>query len=142
MSERHDESPIPELEALKAPLRSDIERRRARQRILASAEPMLARRGRTGSSWEVLAAWARPGLVAASIALAILAAALKLGGGTASPGPEPVGLEDVLVTGTNGSVPAVLVAVREPDVDAVVAAALVASNGGGGALPQGQLQRR
>jgi hypothetical protein len=142
MSDRYDEAPIPELEALKPPLRSDIERRRARQRVLACAEPLLARRRRAGSSWEVLAAWARPGLVAASVVLAILAAALKLGGGPARPVPEPVLLDDVLATGANGSVPALLVAMSEPDIDAVVAAALIETNGSSGALPQEQLQGR
>jgi len=107
MSDRYDEAPIPELEALKPPLRSDIERRRARQRVLACAEPLLARRRRAGSSWEVLAAWARPG-----------------------------------ATGANGSVPALLVAMSEPDIDAVVAAALIETNGSSGALPQEQLQGR
>jgi hypothetical protein len=142
MSEREEDLSIPELEALKAPRRSDIERRRSRQRILASAEPLLARRRRAGSSWEVLAAWARPGLVAASIVLAAFAAALNLRGGPATPVPEPVPLEDVLATGTNGSVPALLVAMSEPDVDAVVAAALLDRNGGSGAPPQERLQGR
>jgi hypothetical protein len=142
MSERDDELPVPELAPLKAPGRSDIERRRARHRILAAAQPLLARRRRAASSWEVLAAWARPGLVAASIALAVLAAALRLGAGRASPAPQPIPLDDVLATGANGSVPALLVAMREPDADAVVAAALLDRNGGSGALPQEQLQRR
>lgn len=140
MSERYDELPVSELEALKAPRRSDIARRRSQQRILARAEPLLAQRRRSGSSWEVLAAWARPGLVAASIGLAILAGTLKLSGDARS-APEPVPLDDVLAAGANGSVPALLVAMSEPDADAVVAIALLGNNGGG-ALPQEQPQRR
>ena len=142
MSERDDELAVPELAPLKAPRRSDIERRRARDRIVAAAEPLLARRRRAVTFWEVLAAWARPGLLAASIALAVLAAALRLGAGSVSPAPEPIPLDDVLATGANGSVPALLVAMREPDADAVVAAALLETNGGSRALPQEQLQRR
>ncbi len=65
-----------------------------------------------------------------------------MGGGPARPVPEPVLLDDVLATGANGSVPALLVAMSEPDVDAVVAAALIETNGNSGALPQEQLQGR
>ncbi|KPK82163.1 MAG: hypothetical protein AMS25_03410 [Gemmatimonas sp. SM23_52] len=140
MSQRYDELPVSELQALKAPLRSDIARQRSRQRILARAQPLLAQRRRSASSWEVLAAWARPGLVAASIALAILAATMKLSGDARSV-PQPVPLDDVLAEGTNGSVPALLVAMSEPDADAVVAIALLENNGGG-ALPDEEPQRR
>jgi anti-sigma-K factor RskA len=93
----------------------------------------LARRRRPASSWDVLARWARPGLVAAAVVLVFLAAALRLvvSGGEAPTGP--IALDEVLrYTGEDESVPTVLLTNREPDLDAVVAAALARDSGGAG----------
>jgi hypothetical protein len=125
MPEPRDDRPLDELELLRPPARSDLDRARARRAILTAAAPIFARRGRQATSWEVLAGWARPGLVAAGIALAVAIGAVQLGG-SREPSPEPVLLEDVLVgEGGGAAVLAVLVGNREPDADAVMAAALV-----------------
>jgi hypothetical protein len=125
MQEPRNERPIAELESLKAPERTEAARRRTRARIVAAAAPLLARRRRPARTWEVLAGWARPGLVAAGLALALLAGSLRLGGG-GEPATEPVRLDDVLAgDGVSGSVPAMLVATSEPDADAVVEMALL-----------------
>jgi hypothetical protein len=124
MPEPGNDRPIEELKLLRATERSDLERARARRAILAVAGPILARRRRPTSSWEVLANWARPGLVAASIVLAIALGAVQLGG-PRSRAPEPVLLDDVLVgEAADGAVLAVLVGNQEPDADAVMAATL------------------
>lgn len=125
MPEPRNDGPIDELELLRAPVPSDLARVRARRAILSAAAPALARRGRPTTSWEVLAAWARPGLVAASILLAVALGAVRLGGPRSS-GPEPVLLDDVLVgEAGGGAVLAVLVGSQEPDADAVMAATLI-----------------
>ena len=134
MLEERDSLHIPEFESLKAPERSEEARLAARARILAAAEPALARRRAPSTSWEVLAAWARPGLVAASIALLVLAGTLQLAG-PKQPSPAPVALEDVLASGESGQVPAMLLAINEPDADALVAAALLEMNGNGSSVP-------
>ncbi|MGD2152253.1 MAG: hypothetical protein PVG79_03235 [Gemmatimonadales bacterium] len=136
------DGPIEGLEALKAPQRSAAHRRAANERILASAELSLARRRRLASSWEVLAAWGRPGLVAASIALAILAASLQPWRAWQQEVAQPVVLEDAIrgVEVPEG-VPAMLVAFSEPDFDAVAAAALLERNGNGGVTPENPQQR-
>ena len=142
MSVPQDDGRIPELETLRAPPRSDADRRRMREGILAGAELLLARRRRTDSSWEVLAAWARPGLLAASIALAILAGAIQPWRGRPEEVSPPVALEDVLRgAGELDGIPAMLVAMNEPDADAVMAAAIVERNGNGGDLPSPVEQR-
>ena len=123
MEEPRDDTPISQLESLRAPPRSDLDRREAMERILQAATPLLNRRSRPGSSWDVLASWARPGLVAASIALAMVAGAVQLRAPRAQ--PAPVALDEVLVG--SGAVLAVLVANSEPDADAVVVAALFES---------------
>jgi hypothetical protein len=126
MADRQNENPITGLEALRAPARSAAQREAARARILAAADPLLESRRRPSSSWDVLAAWARPGLIAASLAFLVLAGALRL---AQRPAPSPVALDDVLASGDNGAaVPALLVAMNEPDADAV-AAALLGQNG-------------
>ncbi|HSG81653.1 MAG TPA: hypothetical protein VLC48_05350 [Gemmatimonadota bacterium] len=135
--EHHDERPLTELEALRAPARSPEQRRHARERILAAAEPLLARRRAPTTSLEILAAWARPGLIAASVALLVFAAALRFGQQT----PEPVRLDEVLASGEAGQVPAFLVAINEPDADAVVAATLL-ENGNGRQVNGGLEERR
>jgi len=113
-----------------------------REGILAGAELLLARRRRTDSSLEVLAAWARPGLLAASIALAILAGAIQPWRGRPEEVSQPVALEDVLGgAGGPDGIPAMLVAINEPDADAVMAAAIVERNGNGGDLPSPVEQR-
>lgn len=123
MVDERDEVPLADFGTLKAPQRSDEGRRAARARVMAAAAPLLESRRRPRSSWEVLAGWARPGLAAASLALLILAAALRLGANGAD-APAPVPLDEVLATSDAGRVPAVLVAITEPDADAVVAVAL------------------
>ncbi|MGD8866644.1 MAG: hypothetical protein PVI01_03425 [Gemmatimonadales bacterium] len=123
MPEPRDEKPIDGLDWLRASPRSELDRRRARRRILAAASPLLAKR-RPASSWDILAGWARPGLVAASIALAIAVGAVQLTGSRESR-PTPVALDDVLMgEGGGAAVLAVLVGNQEPDVEAVLAAEL------------------
>lgn len=134
MAQEHDDQPIAGLEALKALRRSDAQRRGARARILAAAEPLLERRGRPATSFEVLAEWARPGLVAASVALLVFAAALQFGPDRSSE-LQPVTLADVLASGEAGDVPPLLVAINEPDANAVMAAALL-DNGNGERVPE------
>jgi len=124
MPEPREDRHLDELELLRAPARSDLERARARRAILALAAPILERRRHQATSWEVLAGWARPGLVAASIVLAVAIGTFQLGG-PRQPSPEPVLLEDVLVgEGGGAAVLAVLVGNQAPDADAVMAAAL------------------
>jgi hypothetical protein len=93
--------------------------------------------GPVATSWEVLARWARPGLVAASVALLILAGAWRL---RHDPGPaaQQVALSDALAVSESGRVPALLLASREPDADAVVVAALLESHAGQAASPDEQ----
>lgn len=123
MPEPTDDRPIEGLDQLRASPRSQLDRQRARRRILTAASPLLAKR-RPASSWDILAGWARPGLVAASIALAIAVGAVQLTNSRASR-PAPVALDDVLVgEGGGAAVLAVLVGTQEPDVDAVLAAEL------------------
>ena len=50
MAELHDDRPIAEIEALRAPPRTETARRQARERILAGAEPLLALRQQPLSS--------------------------------------------------------------------------------------------
>lgn len=128
MSGEPTERPLRELELLRAPARDDSQRHALRARIASRAEALLAARARARSHWEVLAAWARPGLVAAVLATILVAGALQ----TWSSGQRPIAplaLDDMLSgAGQTDRVPALLVASREPDADAVVAAALL-SNG-------------
>ena len=124
MAERHDDPPIKEIEALRAPARTGAVRRQLTDRILAAAEPLLAQRRQPISFWDVLVGWARPGLVAASIALIIAAGAL-LAARVSQPPIEPVGLDEVLALSESGEVPALLVSMNEPDAEAFAAAALM-----------------
>lgn len=142
MVETGSDKPIEGLEALKAPRRSDARRRAANERILASAELPLARRRRPTTSWEILAAWGRPGLVAASVALAILAGSLQPWQAWQQEPSQPVVLEEVIgAAGEAEGVPALLVAYGEPDFDAVAAAALLERNGNGSVIPNNVEQR-
>ncbi len=128
MSKPRDEGRIVELEHLRAPQRSESERRAARDRIRAAAEPLLARRRRPATSWDVLAAWARPGLVAASVAALLILGALQL----RAPGQPSLGATteaDVVAAAERGQLPTLLVARNEPDADALLAAALLNGNG-------------
>jgi len=133
MAELHDDRPIAEIEALRAPARTDAARRQACERILGAAEPLLAMRRQPVSSWDVLAAWARPGLIAASVALIVAAGAL-LSGRVGEERLEPVALGEVLASSEGGEIPALLVAINEPDAEAVAAAALMAGDGNNGSL--------
>ncbi len=101
MGERKDDKAIPELDGLRAPRLSGPGRQRLQERILLAAEPILARRRPPTTSWEVLARWARPGLVAASVALLILAGAWRL---RHDPGPaaQQVALSDALAVSESG----------------------------------------
>ena len=134
MAPEYEDQPFDGLEALKAPRRSDEQRQRARASIMAAAEPLLEGRGRPATSFEVLAEWARPGLVAASVALLVFATALQFGPDRQSE-LQPLTLEDVLASGEAGDIPPLLLAINEPDADAVMAAALL-ENGNGGRLPE------
>lgn len=122
------EPKIRELEELRAPQRSGAQRRGTRDRILTRAEPLLAQM-RGAPVWKVLAGWARPGLAAASIVLALLIGALWRGETRA---PETVAglyrMDDMLLAAhEQGPVPAILVEIDEPDAEATVAAALASS---------------
>jgi hypothetical protein len=142
MVETGNDRPIEELEALKAPQRSAARRQAANERILASAELPLSRRRQPTSSWDVLAAWGRPGLVAASIALAVLAGSLQPWRAWQQEPSQPVVLEEVIRgSGESEGVPAMLVAFSEPDFDAVAAAALLERNGSGSVIPKNVEQR-
>jgi hypothetical protein len=125
MAERHDDPPaIIEIEALRAPARSDAARQQLTERILAAAEPLLSLRREPVGWWDVLAGWAKPGLVAASLAFIIAAGALltsRVGQRVA----EPVTLDEVLALSESGEMPALLVSLNEPDAEAFAAAALM-----------------
>ncbi len=75
-----------------------------------------------------MAAWARPGLVAASVALLLLAGAVQLRPFAAQPA-APAAPEEMLAAAERGQLPTLLVAASEPDADAIVAAALLERNG-------------
>ena len=68
--------------------------------------------------------WARPGLVAASIALLVAAGAL-ITGRLGQPVADPVTLDEVLAIGESGEAPALLVSMNAPDAEASAAAALM-----------------
>jgi len=126
MAERDDHPPpIIEIEALRAPARTDEARQKLTDRILAAADPWLAQRREPVSSWDVLVGWARPGLVAASIALLVAAGAL-LASRTGEPAvAEPMTLDEVLAIGQNGEFSDLMVSLNEPDAEAFAAAALM-----------------
>lgn len=127
----NEERPVEGLEELKAPRLSAEQLLRFKETVVARAEMALARRRRPASSWDVLARWARPGLVAAAVALVFLAVALRVGGVGDEAANGPVALDEVLrYTAEDESVPAVLLTSSEPDADAVVAAALARDYGG------------
>lgn len=130
--EREDQR-IVELELLRAPPRTEGARRAARDRIHAAAAPLLARRRRPATSWDVLAAWARPGLVAASVAALLILGGLQARRLT-QPRTPPTAAE-VLAAGERGQLPTLLVARSEPDADALLAAALLSGNGSAARLP-------
>lgn len=132
MAENTEEKRIAELDALRAPPRSELARRRTRDRTLDTAEPLLAVRRRPYSSLDVLAQWARPGLVAAAVVAAFLIGALQLRSGRGQAELPPVALEEVLRGENGAAVPALLLAASEPDADDVVAAVLLEDNGNGG----------
>ena len=73
-----------------------------------------------GDGWEVLSAWARPGLAAAA-AVVVLAVAITISVGGSSPFEE-VTIDDALQTTTPQSAASLLVAApNPPDVDIVLA---------------------
>lgn len=128
MSEQANDQPLRDLELLRAPQRDDLQRGALRARIMSRAELLLEARARSRSPWEVLAAWSRPGLVAAVVATILVAGALRSWHGE-EPGAAPLAVDDMLSgAGQTDRIPAVLLASREPDADAVVAAVLL-SNG-------------
>ncbi len=118
------------LRELRPPPPSWERRRRLREQILARAEALLSRRRRRTSHWEVLAGWARPGLVAAAILLALVTAAGQIGGSGGERPVAPVALDELLrQTAEHDSVPAMLLTSSEPDADAVVAAVFAGNTG-------------
>jgi hypothetical protein len=133
MRKERDDERIAELDLLRAPERSGRDRLAFRQRIRAAAKPLLARRRRPTTSWEFLAAWARPGLVAASVGALLILGALQLRG-SGEPGPAGATDAEVLAAAERGQLPTLLVARNAPDANALLAAALL--NGNGGASPQ------
>lgn len=73
-----------------------------------------------GDGWEVLSAWARPGLAAAA-AVVVLAVAITISVAESSPFEE-VTIDDALQTTTTQSATSLLVAApNPPDVDIVLA---------------------
>ena len=73
-----------------------------------------------GDGWEVLSAWARPGLAAAA-AIVVLAVAITISVGGSSPFEE-VTIDDALQTTTTQSATLLLVtAPNPPDIDIVLA---------------------
>ncbi len=116
-----EEGRVPGLEALRAPPRSGAQRARTRDAILRRAAPLLGSR-RPASSWEVLADWARPGLAAAAAVAAVLIW-LPMGRVGVPEATRP-GLDEVLEPGGEAGIPEVLVSANEPNLDAVLAAAL------------------
>lgn len=133
MVKGRDEERIPELDLLRAPQRSESQRLVVRQRIRAAAEPLLARRRRPATSWDFLAAWARPGLVAASVAALLILGGLQLRE-PSQPSLSGAAEEEVLAAAERGQLPTLLVARNAPDADALLAAALLNGNG---TAPQG-----
>lgn len=127
MKEPNEEPGIPQLDQLRAPPRDEADRQRTRRHILDAAEPLLLRRALGPTSFDVLARWARPGLAAAAIATALLAAALWRNRAP-EPAPEPTAVAQIdavlLAAPESGPVPAILVALNEPNADAAIAAAL------------------
>lgn len=69
------------------------------------------------SWWEVLGRWARPGLAAAVVLMALAGMWLARGAGDAGPWDEP------MAAAAPGSAAALLVAERPPTVDAILGAA-------------------
>ncbi len=128
MVKERDDERVPELDLLRAPPRSEGARRVVRQRIRAAAQPLLARRRRPTTSWDVLATWARPGLVAASVAALLILGALQVRG-PRQPGLSGPATEEVLAAAERGQLPTLLVARTAPDADALLAAALLNGNG-------------
>lgn len=128
--ERHEQEPrIDELASLRAPTLSREVRDRLRERILWRATPLLARRRRLETWWDVLGRWARPGLVAAAASLALLAGGLELISRSNRGHLAPVALEDALRAGpAELQPPDWLLDSREPDATAIVEAALLAPN--------------
>lgn len=139
MTEEREEQRIVELELLRAPPRTEGARRAARERIRAVADPLLARRRRPATSWDVLAAWARPGLVAASVAALLILGGLQVRR-LSQPPATPTAAE-VLAAGERGQLPTLLVARNEPDADALLAAALLSGNGTAPRLPAAPRER-
>jgi anti-sigma-K factor RskA len=126
----HEEEPrVEQLAGLRAPALTHETRQRLRKRILWRAAPLLARRRRLETWWDVLGRWARPGLVAAAASLALLAGAVRFASRSHPAPVAPVALEDVL-RADSGDVrpPDWLLDSREPDATAVVEAALLAPN--------------
>lgn len=127
----HNSEKIKELNELRAPAWTADEQRVFHRQILAHVLPVLARRRRP-ATWDVLARWARPGLAAAAVALALLLAALQFGPDRQRPAVQ-MGLDELLGAGSESNrVPAWLVGLNEPDADAVIAAALLETNLNGG----------
>lgn len=91
------------------------------RRVVAASDGAFAESLRPGW-WEVLAAWAWPGLAAALVLVAVTAVWLGVGQGS---GNGPSGLGDPLAA-VNGqlAVPALLASPGMPDVDIVLAVAL------------------
>lgn len=121
--EERQEPRIDGLEALRAPERSPSERRRLEQRVVAAAAPLLARR-RRAAPWETLEVWARPGLVAAAAALALLIGAVRFAAPQPEPALAPVALEEVLRPDEGADVPSWLLDTREPDATVMLESAL------------------
>lgn len=125
MPDFNQERPLAELDSLKAPRWGGERASRVVAGILAAAEPLLRGRRPRTSSIEVLAGWARPGLIAAAVTLAVASAASIYFSATRAAPAAPVALDDVLTGGPSGTLPTVLVASTAPDANAVIEVAFL-----------------
>lgn len=104
----------------------EVTRKRIERAVLSRAAPLLAARRREGT-WDVTAGWADVLVPVAAAATAFFVAlALSAGGGapaTAVDGPAPR-IEELVEYEPDASPPAVLTRGSEPDMDAVLEAAI------------------
>lgn len=112
------------IETLRAPRRTPRRRRQLRDRIVSAALPLLQQRQGRGP-WQLLEAWARPGLVAALIMLAVLTGALRFQARGQGEVLAPVALEDALRGPNGGALPEWLVATDEPGAVTLLESALL-----------------
>lgn len=104
----------------------DVARRRIHREVMSRARPLLAARRRAGT-WDVTAGWADVLVpVAAAVAAFFVALALNTGGPTAPTTAHraPASIEELVGYEVDASPPAILTRRTEPDMDAVLEAAI------------------